>query len=141
VLAIACVNVANLLLAQYRHADEFAVRAALGASRLRLAGQLIAESLVIALAGSAAGWLSHGPMRTCRRVAARHRERAVPRRRRRHWIDPLVLTFTALVSILTGVLFSTCLPGCAASTDCARRAARRHEHDSTASSRRKWPSR
>jgi predicted permease len=102
VLLIACVNVANLMLARaLSRRRELAVRAALGASRSRIVRQLIAESLVLASAGGAVGLLlaAWGT-----RAAIGALPAALPRVDRVH-LDARVLLFTAAVSIGAGVLF------------------------------------
>jgi putative ABC transport system permease protein len=108
VLAIACVNVANLLLAQASsRRQEFAVRSALGASVGRLAAQLLAEAIVIAVAGGGAGLMvAWGTTHLLTNVLPpsivnapfRGGPAAIG-------LDPMVLAFTAALSLLTGVLF------------------------------------
>jgi putative ABC transport system permease protein len=109
VLLIACVNVANLLLAQASaRRQEFAVRSALGASRWRIARQLVAEGLAIAMLGGAAGLAVAWGARSVLEgvlppsiVFAPFRDAASGIR-----LDPWVLGFTFAIAVLTGLLFS-----------------------------------
>ena len=102
VLLIACGNVANLFLvrAEGRH-HEFALRAALGASRGRIARALLSESVILALAGGAVGVaLARAAIGLLREIAPARLPRVDDIA-----IDPAVLLFTLSVSILSGVLF------------------------------------
>lgn len=120
VLLIVCANVANLSLARATgRAREIALRAALGASRVRIARQLLIESLGIAIAGALGGlalsWMLIPILRT--RIPA-HFMGSI-----RGWdslaMDWPVVAFAAGASVLSAVLFGT-LPAIRASrTDLA----------------------
>ena len=102
VLLIACLNVANLMLARSTvRAREFAIRAALGATQARVVRQLLAESVLLGLIGGAIGLLlaSWGT-----RAALATLPHSLPRAEQ-IGLDPHVLIFTAGTAILAGILF------------------------------------
>ena len=107
ILLIACVNLSNLLLARAAsRSKEFAMRGALGASRVRIVRQLLTESLVLSSAGAALGlglayilvaWLAHQgaialPLLSMLRI------------------DAAALGWTVLIAITTALLFGL-VPG------------------------------
>lgn len=101
VLLIACVNVSNLMLARSTsRTREFAIRAALGASRRRLIRQSLVESTTLALFGGAAGLLLAAWGTT---AAVNSLPTALPRQDEIH-LDLRVLLFTVTISLLTGII-------------------------------------
>ena len=104
VLLLACANVANLVLSKSSaRARDLALRASMGATRLRLMRQSLTESLVLAAAGGAAGAIIAGWVLTyLSRVLII--PSALPL-----WVDlrldARVLSFTALSTILSAILF------------------------------------
>jgi predicted permease len=102
VLLLVCANVANLVQvrAQARR-EEFAIRAALGAGRGRIAGQLIVESLALATLGGAAGLaLAYVALR----VLVTHGPRTLPRISE-IGLDSTSILFALACSLLSGILF------------------------------------
>lgn len=102
VLLIACASVANLMLMRFANRPkELALRAALGASRLRIIRQLLAESTLLWLLGAVAGLLiAYWGMDLFRSMVPAD----IPRREE-VGVDWRVLTFTGLLSLLSATLF------------------------------------
>lgn len=102
VLLIACVNVANLLLARSEARQrEIAIRKAMGAATWRLARQFITEAALLSLAGALMGLiLSVGSLRLIERTNAA----SIPRANE-IGVDVTVLLFTLAVSFLTSLAF------------------------------------
>jgi predicted permease len=102
VLLIACVNVANLLMARSTsRTQEFAIRAALGAGRGRVVRQLLTESILLAIGGAGLGlllaaWGTRAALAVLPITLPRAQEVG---------INTHVLLFTGVVSIAAGVLF------------------------------------
>jgi len=106
VLLIACANIANLLLVRFEgRRQELAVRGALGATRGRIAAELLLESVVLGLLGSAIGLgLAYAALRVLVAMAPE----GLPRINE-ITINGPVLLFTLFVSLLSSVLFG-CIP-------------------------------
>jgi predicted permease len=106
VLLIACVNVANLLLARATiRRREMAIRSAMGASRSRLAWQLLTESVLLSLCGAILG-IGLGYLGVRALLAMNPGD--IPRIGQNGdavSLDWRVLLFTFLVAVLTGILF------------------------------------
>jgi putative ABC transport system permease protein len=102
VLLIAVVNVANLHLSRSgSRVREFAIRSALGAGRRRLICQLLTESLILAALGGVLGLaVAYGGVRTILALSPDGLPRV-----EEITVDGRVLAFTALIAMVTGILF------------------------------------
>ena len=105
VLLIACVNVANLLLARAQvRGRELAIRASMGASRLRVIRQLLTESILLSCCGGALGLaIAHWGVRLILAMSPKIGGRSIPFFAE-IGLDGRVLGYTLLITLLTGVL-------------------------------------
>jgi putative ABC transport system permease protein len=101
VLLIACVNVANLALAKtFSRQKEIAIRTALGATSAHVLRQILTETVLLAFAGGAVGLTyAHFGIRLIMAFLADKLPRSV-----KVGLDPRVLAFTAVISLLTGII-------------------------------------
>ena len=102
VLLLVCANVAGLLLARgSRRSPEFALRAAIGASRPAIVRQLLIESVLLSFCGGGAGIaLAYGLIEIMRKLMPIE----IPRIENAS-IDGSILIFVLVVSVITGLLF------------------------------------
>ncbi|HET9408451.1 MAG TPA: ABC transporter permease [Candidatus Sulfotelmatobacter sp.] len=118
ILLIACVNMANLLLARgARRQREISIRTAIGADRLRLVRQLLTESVMLSIVGGGAGLLLAF---VGRHVLWVYRPAFIDRNDLDLSLDSHVLLFTLGLALLTGIFFGLAPAIQASKTDIAR---------------------
>ena len=134
VLLIGCADVASLILTKSASRQrELAVRSALGATRGRIVRQLLTESLVLAVAGCAAGAaLGFGLMRGLIALAGERLPRAES-----IGFDYSILAFTALLAIVTPLLFGV-IPALRAARSSDGESLKEAGRHATAGHRRSW---
>ena len=132
VLLVACANISNLLLARFAaRRKEIAARFVLGASRTDVIRQLLTESLSVAILGGALGlllaqWALRGIIAFGADLIPRAQEIA---------LDPLAITFTVVVTLVTGLAIGL-LPALQASSLHVREALNESSRGSTGTGRR-----
>jgi len=134
VLLIACVNVANLLLARSTVRDrELGIRSALGARRTRLVRQMLSESLLLGVAGAAAGLVL--AIAFHRGLVTLLADRIPVPRLDQVSLDGATLLFTAALAVATGIIFGV-VPALLATGHAAERLREGGRHGSGPRARR-----